>query len=122
MKRNFFHPRMLASVPGEVYPNRITIQEAEETRLPSGQKQSTWSNVADLVDLPGRITPAGGGERRLPAQIYEQTTHVINLAGFYPTITTKHRAVADDGRIFNIILPERDANQVTTRLMCELIR
>lgn len=114
------HQRLFATLTG-FYPSTCTIQEATEARDLAGQPIATWVDKAGHIDLACRLSPAGGGERKTVTQIYSQATHVVELTGYYPLITAKMRAVVA-GQVYDILLPERDGQSASTKLVCQVIR
>jgi head-tail adaptor len=108
---------MLESL-GRIYPSLCTIQSAVETQDTAGQPIKTW---ADLIQaIPCRKAPAGGREVKLPDQTYGVADFVIELRGYYPSITRKMHAVVD-GTVFDILNPESDGNNFTTRLQVQVV-
>jgi len=116
----FIHPRMFEELTA-FYPAVCAVQAATEVRDEVGQPIEAWANVPGLDALPCRVSPSGGSERRQPNQVYSLSTHVINLAGHYATISTKHRAVVAL-QAYDILLVEHDGNQQMTKLVCQVVR
>lgn len=112
-------PRLFTSL-SRFYPSVCDIQEVTETRDAVGQPRKTWGNLADHTGISCRVSPLGGGERRAPQQVYSVATHVINLAGCYPAITTKMRAVVA-GQAYDILLAQSDGGGNATRLVCQVV-
>jgi head-tail adaptor len=103
------------------YSSSCAIQEATETRDAAGQPIKSWGNVTGMTALACRLSPTGGSERKTPTQIYSIATHVIELSGNYPTITTKMRAVISSVN-YDILLVESDGTAMSTRLVCEVVK
>lgn len=105
------HPALLPWLVPNFFPSLLTIQEATETRSPTGAIVAGWGDVADLVDLPCRAAPQSGGESRTPQQVLTQNVQrcvvPLELAG----VTTKHRAVVD-GDPFDIVSVDFDGQQL----------
>jgi len=118
---DLINPRLFTSLPEFVYPARCTIQAATETPGPTGQMVPTWADLVGHVNIPARVSPATGSERKAQNQIYTTATHVIALAGYYPAITSKHRAVVS-GQVYDILLPQKDGNDLVTELICEVVK
>lgn len=88
---------MLTSLPDH-FSSTCTIQESTETRADSGQITDSWADLAGHVDIPCAVGQGRGpaAEQRNGMAIVVTTGHVIALAGHYPDITTRMRAVVDD--------------------------
>lgn len=115
------HPRLFELL-GNHYPGRCTIQTSTEIEDAAGQPIPAWSDLAGHIDLQCRVAPSGGSERKATNQVYSVSTHVVELAGWYPQISSKMRVVADDGLVLDILLPEHDGNHATTRLVCQVVK
>ncbi len=113
----FVHPRLLSSL-AKLFDQRVTIQQAIETQDPSGQPVCSWQDV--YASLPCRLAPTGGQETRLPEQIYAISTHTISIAGYYPDITAKMRAVID-AIAYDILNVGCDSEHLTTRLNTRIL-
>ena len=111
------HERLLANLTA-FYPSLCTIQEATYIVDTVGEPQPTWADF--LTDIPCRISPAGGNETKRSDETYEVATHVINLAGYYVTITVPMRAEID-GVLYDILSIEHDGNHFTTRLRAQVV-
>jgi len=111
------HERLLAALY-RFYPSTCTIREATYTVDTVGEPQPTWADF--LTDIPCRVSPAGGREMKLPDQTYGVASHVINLAGYYSTITVAMRAVIS-GVNYDILSIEHDGNGFTTRLQAQVV-
>ena len=103
------------------YPSTVTIQESTEVPDGTGGITLAWANKAGHVDLPARIAPTKGKEVRMPDQTYSIATHTIGLRANYPLITLEDRAVADDGRTFNILALASDDQDASTYLYTEIV-
>jgi len=103
------------------FTDRCTIQRAAEFQDDDGQVFLTWSDDLNLVDLPCRLIPATGGERRTTSAIWDVADHTISLAGFYPTITPKTRAVVNGYLVLDIILV-MSSSSVQTQLVSKFVR
>jgi hypothetical protein len=125
MASRLVHPDMLRRLERDFFPQTCTIQQASDDADEFGQEladddETKWSNVTGLEALPCRVAPATGGRRRTAEMTVTNATHVILLAGSYPTITTKMRAVVDD-QAYTILLPGHDAEGAMTRLTVQLV-
>ncbi len=106
---------------GKFYPDICTIQESVEAQDSTGNPVASWSDLADHKGLACRVSPIGGTERKTATQIYSVATHVIELTGDYPSIVTKMRALVR-GFTYDILLVERDGQQMSSRLVTQVIR
>jgi len=119
MGRPIVSPRMLTRLH-EFYPSTVTIQEATEPRDTYGGYSQVWANKVGYVDLDCRLSPAGGKEVKKPDQTYVVATHIISIAGYYPGIHEKDRAIIA-AQPFDILLVENDGQGDTTRLLVEIV-
>jgi SPP1 family predicted phage head-tail adaptor len=115
--------RRMFDTLGKFFPDVCTIQETPnpETQDAAGQPVEDWQDLKDHEMLECRVMPSGGNEKRSTNQIVASSTHVILLAGYYPLITARMRAVVDD-QVYEILLPEKDGLHAITRLVCEIVR
>ncbi len=118
------HPRLLAMMAPTFYVSTCTIQQATETPDPLGQPIPAWANVPGLVNLPCAIAPFGGSteasQRNRSDSIIDAATHAIAIAGYYPTIVNKQRAVVA-GVAYDIVGAETDSHSAMTRLRVVLV-
>ena len=105
----------------DFYVDVCTIQEVTETQSGSGHPEKSWSDLADHTDLPCRLSPVGGTERKTATQVYSIATHAIELTKPYPNIVTKMRAKVNEEMFFDILLIERDGQGKSSRLVVEVI-
>lgn len=121
---SIIHPRMLASL-SKFYPSTCTIQQATEPQDAYGQPIAGWADVAGLANLPCSVAPFTGSpemaEYKRPDGTIEIITHHISIAGHYPTITNKMRAVVG-GINYDIRAAETDSHGFTTRLRTVLVK
>jgi head-tail adaptor len=114
---------MLTSLPDH-FSGTCTIQESTETRAASGQITDSWADLAGHVDIPCAVGQARGGapaEVRGGMAVVVTTGHVIALAGHYPDITTRMRAVVDETN-WNILDIRHDPTAgAYTQLMVEAV-
>jgi len=115
-----FSSRMFEML-GKFYPDLCTIQESVEDPDSTGHPVASWSDLADHKDLACRVSPIGGTERKTATQIYSVATHVIELTEAYPSVVTKMRAVVR-GFTYDILLVERDGQEMSSRLVTQVIR
>ncbi len=114
------HPGMLAGLE-KFYPQQATIQSRTDTTNAIGELVPAWADVAGLTGLAARRSPAGGRESKQAHEVYTRATDIVALAGYYPTITTAMQCVIS-GETLDILLVEHDAQHITTRLVCEVVR
>lgn len=122
-QQGIIHPDLLARLqPTGHFPATCTIQAPTETQDSYGAVVQTWGNLAGHVDLPCRLAPEvqRSGEFTAPGQTYTRDSHRLLLAGHYPTVTAKMRAVVD-GTSYSINLVQPDGQGATTRLMVEVV-
>lgn len=125
MPRALTHPRLLRDL-SDFYPSLCTIQEATETQDGFGEVDETWSGVVALTNLPCVLAPLGMGsperqEVRRPDGTIEVATHHASIAGRFPEITPKMRAVVDGGT-YAILGVDMDSQRRTTRLRLEVVQ
>ena len=106
---------------GKFYPDLCTIQESTEVPDSTGHPVASWSDLADHVDIPCRLSPIGGAERKTATQVYSIATHAIELTEPYPSIVTNMRAVVNEEMFFDVLLVERDGQGKSSRLVVEVI-
>ena len=119
---DLIHPDMLSSLPDH-FSSTCTIQESTETRADSGQITDSWAALAGHVDIPCAVGQGRGpaAEQRSGMAIVVTTGHVIALAGHYPDITTRMRAVVDEAN-WNILDIRHDPTAgAYTQLMVEAV-
>jgi head-tail adaptor len=117
-----FTPKLLAdsfSDLSDFFTSTCTIQEAAIAYDAAGGEQYTWNDKAGHIGLSCAIGPTGGKEIKRPDMTYVVATHRVLLAGYYPDIGEKMRAVVD-GTALDILLVESDSQQKLTRLSCRL--
>jgi hypothetical protein len=117
--RPLIHPRIFERLYN-FYPSEVTIQEATEPQDTYGAFSQIWANKVGYVDLDCRLAPSGGQEVKKPDQTYVVSTHTIAIAGYYPGIDEKNRAVIG-ANIFDILLVENDGQGDSTRLIVEIV-
>ena len=113
-------PRMLEQL-ADFFPQTCTIQVATETQNSVGDVIFAWADYAGHVDLPCRITAAGGSENRRPNMTYSIDNFIVLLSDYYDTITNKMR-VKNGSTYYNILLVEHDAQNEMTRLTTEIVK
>lgn len=103
------------------YPDNCTIQAGTETEDEAGETVTIWTDRSGYVAIACRVSPSRGTERKTPTQVWSVATHVIELAGNYPGVAVKNRAVVNSV-IYDILLKESDGNAGSTRLVCEVVK
>ena len=111
-------PHMLDQL-ADFFPQTCTIQVATETLNSVGDVTLAWTDYA--VDLPCRITAAGGSENRRPNMTYSIDNFIVLLRDYYDTITNEMR-VKNGSTYYNILLVEHDAQSEMTRLTVEIVK
>lgn len=116
------HPQMLQRLVGLAFPSSCTIQQATETQDSYGGIVPSWSNLADHVNLPCRLSPGRSlnAERPTPDQTYLVSDFIITLAGNYPSITEKMQAVIGS-QTYNITSVDQDGQSAQTRLTAKIV-
>lgn len=113
-------PDVLAGlVTSGFFPATCDIQANTPTRSSSGYPTPAWGNVSGLTAIPCTVARREAVEQRLPDLVTTDTTHIIALAGDYPTITPKHRAVVE-GTSYDILGVRTDIHDVMTWLSAEI--
>ena len=118
------HPEMLARLQPNHYPSLCTIQAASEAADSYGELVETWANLAGHVDLPCRIGPSTIGrsnEVRGQSQLYQVQSFTVALAGYYPAIIEKMRAVVG-GQAYDIDVVRPDGQGKTMALDVRIAR
>ena len=114
------HPRWLEELSG-LFPSTCTIQSAADTNVKGDIIKAPWTDVAGLVDLPCRVSPADPGrEVRGADQTYMVTTHYITLQGRYAGILPHMRAVVG-GVAYDIEGVSGDGSGTMTRLAARVV-
>lgn len=103
------------------YPSTCAIQQYTATRGATGEEIKTWANVSGLGAVTCRVSPTGGNEKKQANQLYALSTHVIELDGYYASITAKMRALVGSVA-YDILLPEHDGNHEMTKLVCQVVQ
>lgn len=117
------HPRMLpALVRSGVFPFTVRIETRSDGRTPSGGITPGWAARSGLEAIPCARSVAGapgsGGleVRGTALAVTERNSYVISLAGHYPAITQKDRAVLSTGEIYDIVSATLDSRSAHTVL------
>lgn len=119
MANSIISPRLFSQLTA-FYPETCTIQTAINSMDEANQPIQNWIDLAGHVAIPCAVSRPRGGERHTTHQIYSVATHTIALAGHYPAITEKMRAVVG-GKVYDILLPENDGQETATELVCQVV-
>lgn len=115
------HPDLLQCLRANHLPDTCAIQAATATLDTYGQETVSWATVSGEAALGCRLAPwSQEQERRLPEMVQVQATHVLLLAGYYPTITVAMRAVVG-GVAYDIKAVRHDGNEASTWLGLEVV-
>ena len=122
---SLIHSRFLSSLSATFYPSLCMIQEVTEVQDAYGQPIGAWADVAGLTNLPCAIAPFSGSpemaEHKRADGTIEIITHHISIAGHYPAITNKMRALVA-GLAYDIVGAEMDSHSTMTRLRAVLVK
>lgn len=120
------HPQMLAQLEqAGFFPSSATFYAQASGVDSYGRRNGSWAAVTALSDLacsvnrPSRSRGAPQEVRRDDVTI-TTATHEIVLAGAYPAVTTKMRAVVD-GVTYDVLSVVCDAQGASTVVMAELV-
>jgi len=103
------------------YSSTCTVKTyAAENPDTFGQPQPAWIDFVGHVNLACSLAPSGGREVKRPDMTIAISTHIVSMAGYYPTIIPKMRAVIG-GNTYDILTVEVDSRSKTTRLMMEIV-
>jgi hypothetical protein len=105
----------------DFFNRRGTIQQSTDTQSTTGLVKKAWANVNGMINIPCRIAASGGGERRFQNQAFLDATNSALLSGSY-AVNEKMRFVDDDGLVYDILLVEKDSEEITTRLTLRMVR
>lgn len=128
MPRPILHPRMLERLGRSgFYPSVCTLRDAAAQAGGYGVSAPAPDAVPGLQSIPCAIAPAvtemptGARENRREALTVTGNAFTVELAGYYPAITSKMQAEVD-GVAYNILgEPEHDSLRSVTRLRVELV-
>lgn len=122
--RQLLHPEMLARLERTFFLSRCTIQTySAENADTYGQPQPVWSNFAGHVAMPCAVAGVGetGGSRETKREdmTVEVNGYTISIAGCYPTIQQRMRAVVGS-TVYDILGVVVDSHSNMTRLTVRL--
>lgn len=115
------HPRFVG-LNTQFFGSLATIEEKTDPSPTDqyGQEIETWLPVVGLQAIACAKAPLSAQERQAANYTAtDQAWHVL-LAGAFPSITTRHRAVID-GAVFDIDAAETDQTGSLTRLRARMV-
>lgn len=130
MTRALVDPRMQNRITGQLYRAFIRVEQGASSLDSVGQETApSWTVVPGLARVPCRIsalfapgTRTQAQERKFGQYVPTEAMALVSIPGNFATlITTKMRAVASDGRIFDILSVEVDGTGSWTRLFVRTI-
>lgn len=116
------HPRMIpALVRSGVFPFTVRIEMRADARTPAGGVTPGWAARAGLEAIPctrsvGTVRSGGTEVRSNLIAELEHNQYIISLAGHYPAISAKDRAVLSTGEIYDIVSTNLDSRSAHTVL------
>lgn len=113
------HPRLPLKLLG-FFPALVTIQAKTIALDVYGQETETWADVSGWQSIKCAKAPLSASERQAAQFTVTDRAWSVLLAGSYPTITTRHRAVINV-EMFDIDAVEVDQVGVLTRLRIRAI-
>jgi len=120
MRKELINGNLLTSL-SRFYPSVCDIQTyTNENQDSYGQPNPIWIDFVGHQDIPCSIAAAKGQEIKNQDMTIGIATHIIALAGYYPTITYKMRAVIS-GQNYDILLTEVDSHVTMTRLTVQVV-
>ena len=116
----FIHPDLLRSLYS-FYPALCTIQQDIGTTSDSyGSPIPSWQNLVGHVNLDCYKGATGGQEVQRPDQTIAVSDFAIEFAGYYPSITTRMRAVVGTTN-HDILSVQSDSQAQTTKLLVKVV-
>ena len=121
-QQGLIHPRLMTRLQPNHFPDLCTIQYPVEGQDSYGQVTQAWATLTGHVDLRCRLAPEiqRSGESQPQGQTYGRHAYHLLLAGHYPTITAKMRAVVN-GVAYAVNLVQPDSEAWSTRLLVEVV-
>lgn len=107
-------PRFLTEISKQ-WTKTCTIQRVTTTQTESGEEIPTWTNLTGHIGIACAIGPAGGREDRTAQLTTGVQMWQVLLAGYYPGILQKDRALISSVA-YDIILSETGPEDGITRL------
>ena len=122
--RPLIHPRMLERLQDGFFPSTVTIQQATDARGADGAVTQMWADLAGHVNLTCNVVPEtsqSSQEIRRDDMTLQRSTHRVNLAAPYASITERMRAISG-GVTYDVLLVTNDSQAVQTSLICERLQ
>jgi hypothetical protein len=119
----FIHPALAARLTNFM-TRQVSIQIPSSYRDSVKQQITNYDTFLDNhTELPCFIgvTQSGGETRGINGSIVTTGT-TIQLAGYYPLITEKMRALLDDDTSLDIIRVRHDSALNMTELFCQVVK
>ncbi len=118
---DLIHPHLLTSLH-DFFASACTIQSATVVISNYGEETLTWANLVGHVSIPCTIAPVdpSKGEVKQDDMTYVERSHHVTLAGHYPGIDEKMRAIVG-GHTLGIERVQHDSQGKTTRLSCRTV-
>lgn len=121
MRKELFSSGLLAALTPFFYTSTCTIKYyTVENPDTFGQPQPAWIDFPGHVNLDCTIAPNGDEEVKRLDMTIAKSTHIIAIAGYYPTITAAMRVVIS-GVTYGILLVETDSKSKMTRLTVDIV-
>lgn len=121
MTSRLIDPELLDLLALDFLPERGKIQQAVKTQSTTGQQKDAFEDVPGWVNIPCRVAPMGGSERRYPTQTFLDATDTAILAGTFNGLDETMIFICN-GRTYEIVRVESDSEGVTTRLTLRTAR
>ena len=114
------HPNLLDHVAG-LFSQSCAIQAATVAQDGIGAESKSWANVAGMTAIPCHgISESGGGEVKGGDRTVTYYLSAIALKGYYPAITTAHRAIVG-ATTYDILNVGHSARNVYTSLTVQAV-
>lgn len=122
MTSRLVHPRMMAALEQDFFPQSAALKPPVKSRNTAGEEVVTHpAPRAGYEAVPCRVGPADGGERRMTQQTYLDATHRIVLSGQFPDLAEEWKAEVDSQE-YDVLLVTADPEDAMTRLMARIVR
>ena len=103
------------------YAFTVDIQQYTATQNSYGEEVWTWADVTGLTDLDCTISPVSGREVKRPDGIIAFSPWRIALTSQHTNIIPKMRAVASNGKTYDILAVEHDDHAHQTSMDVEIV-
>jgi len=103
------------------YAFTVDIQQYTPTQNSYGEEVKAWATVTGLDDLDCTIAPVSGREVKRPDGIIAFSPWRIALTSQHTNIIPKMRAVASNGKTYDILVVEHDSHAHQTSLDVEIV-